>query len=255
MPEGDTIVRIATALRPDLVGRVITGSRCRWDGVVGGVVGTTVDGIDTVGKHLLVRFSDGTALRVHLGLHGTWHVYAPGERWKLGPQHLAVTLETADDVFVCFDAPTVERVRQKELPGHRVLSALGPDLLANPDFAEIVRRTRTDDARPIAVVLLDQHVACGLGNVYKSEVPFLLGLDPHRPAGSLDDATWERVWRLGAKLLAENADRPRRTREGREKTWVYGRGGKPCFTCGTAIRSTQDGDPPRTTYWCPKCQT
>ena len=259
MPEGDTIVRIATALRPDLVGHEIKSANCRWEGVTGGLAGTTVEGIDTLGKHMIIRFDDDTALRVHLGLHGSWHRYDPGERWKKPLFEMACVLETEEDVFVCFTAPTVERLRQKELAIHRILTQLGPDLLKDPDLDEIMRRTRSlGRDRPLSICRLDQHIAAGIGNVYKSDVLFLMELLPDHRADEIDDETWLRMWTLGRDLLEKNRDRPRATREGRgDRNWVYGRAGKGCLRCRTRIlvkEEGEDGGLQRITFWCPNCQ-
>jgi endonuclease-8 len=256
VPEGDTIARIAAAIRPDLVDRVLCAARCRREGVVGGLPGRRITAIETVGKHMLLHLDDDTTLRVHLGLGGSWHRYAPGEHWKKPRDQMALVLETADDVLVCFGAPTVERLRRRELEAHPVLSELGPDLLADPDLDLAAERAvARAGERTVAEVLLDQRAACGLGNVFKSEILFVERLHPATRAADLDRGRWRILWALGAEMLAANANRPRATREGPgPRVWVYGRTNRPCLRCGTPITSCQQGEPPRTTYWCPTCQ-
>ena len=77
--------------------------------------GTVVQSVDAVGKHLIVAFDDGAALRTHLGMAGSWQVYRPGERWRRAPYLARVVIETADAVAVCFAAPTVELLSQRTL--------------------------------------------------------------------------------------------------------------------------------------------
>jgi endonuclease-8 len=174
MPEGDTLHRIAAALRPHLVGRPIVAARARLPGPqVGRVVGATVTGVEAVGKNLLVRFDNGLELRTHLRLHGSWHRYRPDERWRRPAARASLVLEVPGTVAVCFDAPVVELFEQRAESIHPALASLGPDLLA-PDFdaAAAVSRLRdpTRAKLSVAEALLDQRALAGIGNVYKNEI-------------------------------------------------------------------------------------
>jgi endonuclease-8 len=71
-------------------------------------VGATIEAVESRGKHLLIRFDHGLELRTHLGMRGSWHRYAPGERWLRSPSRARLVLEVPGAVAVCFDAPTVE---------------------------------------------------------------------------------------------------------------------------------------------------
>ena len=148
MPEGDTLARIAIALRPYLAGRVVTAARARLPGPqVSRIVGQKIDAVDAAGKNLLIKFDGGLELRTHLGLHGSWHRYRPGETWRRPPSRAALVIEVPGAVAVCFDAPVVELFERRAEVVHPVISMLGPDLLApNYDQAEAVRRLR-DPAR------------------------------------------------------------------------------------------------------------
>lgn len=257
MPEGDTILQYAARLRPLLEGRALQGAECRWPDQIRGLAGRTVTALDTVGKHLLVAFDDDTVLRVHLGMKGSWHRYGPGERWRRSRGELAVALYTETDQVVCFFAPDVERIEVRALPVHPVLAALGPDL-ARPGFdaEEVARRVARFEGSS-AELLLAQRVACGLGNVYKSELLFAHRLWPEAPAASVDADTWRRVYAQGGAWLHENASRTGRNTTGRRSPalWVYGRGGRPCLSCGSRVRSSTDPGPHRrVTYRCPQCQ-
>ncbi len=93
----------------------------------------------------------------------------------------------------------------------------------------------------------------GIGNVYKSEVCFLLGASPWSPVSAVDA---DKAVRIARKLLRLNALRPIRNttgdpRRGRE-LWVYSRPGKACRRCGEEVRVTSQDD--RVTFWCPGCQ-
>jgi endonuclease-8 len=209
MPEGDTLARIAVALRPYLAGRVVAGARARLPGPqVSLIVGQKIDAVDAAGKNLLIKFDGGLELRTHLGLHGSWHRYRPGETWRRPPSRAALVIEVPGAVAVCFDAPVVELFERRAEVVHPTISMLGPDLLdASYDQEEAMRRLR-DASRvdtPIGEAVLDQRAVAGVGNVYKSEVLFMEKVDPFAPIKSLDDETLERVLTTAREQLQANA--------------------------------------------------
>ena len=107
-----------------------------------------------------------------------------------------------------------------------------------------------------AEALLDQRVACGVGNVYKSEVLWACELDPFTPVGALDTEQRTKLIEIAAAMLRANLDTPTRvTSTGSpEGLAVYGRFGKPCLRCSTPIEVRKHGEQARVTYWCPTCQ-
>jgi endonuclease-8 len=257
VPEGDPLFRTAQGLRPYLVGRDVVAARAQGPGPVPQIqrlIGKRVDAVEAQGKNLLIRFDGGLELRTHLRMHGLWHRYRPGERWRRPPGRARLVLEVDGAVAVCFDAPVVELFETRAETLHPSLSRLGPDLL-DPDFdaAEALRRLRAPERREmtISAALLDQRAQAGLGNIWRNETLFAERVDPLATVGELDDATLERLIATGRRLLAQSAG----LAPGRAPTSVYRRTGRPCPRCGTAIRSAPlRGEVPRTTYWCPTCQ-
>jgi endonuclease-8 len=269
VPEGDTLHRTAAGLRPYLVGRTVTAARTGGPGAVpqiDRVVGREITAVEALGKNLLIRFDGALELRTHLRMNGSWHRYRPGERWRRPAARARLVLEVPGAVAVCFDAPVVELFEQRAEELHPALGALGPDVLA-PEFdrPEALRRLRDPARRETAIgeALLDQRALAGIGNVYKSEVLFIERVSPFTPVGALADATLGRlVDRARALMLANVAPArgPERITTTGDRAadgplYVYGRAGRPCRRCGTAIGSRAQGaDLPRTTYWCPRCQ-
>jgi endonuclease-8 len=258
VPEGDTLHRIAARLRPALEGQTLrrfdaprlTGPRPR--------PGTRIESVEAVGKHLLVRFDGGLVLQTHLQMAGSWHLYRTGERWRRPPHLARVVLEVEGWVAVCFAAPTVRTFVERDHATPAALAHLGPDLcVPAPDIDEAVRRSHAvaDPRAAIATVLLDQRVAAGIGNIYKSETLFACRVDPFTPLDAISDDTRRRLFETAARLLLANAS----DRTGGRSTVpggvaVYGRTRRPCIRCGTPIRVTYQGSPRRSTYWCPRCQ-
>jgi endonuclease-8 len=262
VPEGDTIHRAASALRAALVGREIVRFEFRRDprGLRPPATGTQVSAVEARGKHLLVDFDDGTTLHTHMQMTGAWHVYRDNERWRR-PAHRARVIIRVDDgtTAVCFDAPVVELRRDHSVRpptrAARALERLGPDLCTPGADIETALHNldALDAATDIAIALLDQRVAAGIGNVYKSEVCWAVCVSPFTATGALEDDTRRRLYELAHRFLLANVDTTRRTTV-RGGLAVYGRAARPCPRCRTPIRRARQGDPPRSTYWCPNCQ-
>src|SRR5262249_37908059 len=114
---------------------------------------------------------------------------------------------------------------------------------------------------PIGEALLDQGAVAGLGNVYRSELPFLERISPFAPISSLSDAQLKAMLERAEKLVKLNSRggaRVTTTAGIPADTYVYGRTGRPCFRCRTPIKSAVTRrtpySPPRRVYWCPSCQ-
>jgi len=274
MPEGDTIYRAAAALDRALSGRRVV----RFESVFPALTrvhadrpltAMTVDTVQSAGKHLLMHFSGCLVLRTHMRMHGSWHIYRPGERWRARRSDMRVLVATAEFEAVGFNIPVAEFIRSRDLAKHEVLSRLGPDAL-DPGFDrdEALRRLRSRPSMPVADALLDQRILAGLGNVFKSEVLFSCGIYPFAAVAELDDRRLEQLVDTARKLLAANVrttsaglmpDARHRRTTGRdnpsESLWVYGRGRLPCRKCRSAIAVRKHGTGARLTYWCPECQT
>ena len=116
----------------------------------------------------------------------------------------------ADAVAVGFNVPIAELLSNRQIERHGEIRALGPDLLAGAgeryeyavDTAEIVRRMRGRGRDAVADVLLNQRVVAGIGNVFKSEILFVAGIDPFAPVVSLSDADLERIIGIARDQLA-----------------------------------------------------
>jgi endonuclease VIII len=260
MPEGDTIHRAARSLRAALVGHEL--SRVEMARHAGPMpkVGAEVTGVEARGKHLLIHTSDGLTIHTHQRMTGSWHLYRPGERWQKSPRAARVVLGVDGQVAVCFSSPIVEVLDARGLARHPSLHRLGPDLCdPSADLDEAAARLErlSPPTRPVGEALLDQRIACGVGNVYRCDVLFLHGLHPWTPVGELDEGVGAQLLATASRLLQANLDATRRTTvtEGPQgRLWVHGRGGRPCRTCGTPVEVAPLGEQARVVYWCPNCQ-
>ncbi len=265
MPEGDTIYRAARSLRPALEGRRIVAAS-GWDRFVDATEldRQTVDRVEARGKHLLFHLRSGSAIHSHMGMTGSWHIYKKDQPWQKPLRQAALVLKTDQNYsIVCFTPRMLEVLSATELRRHRWLNRLAPDLL-EPDFEasdieEILRRFQVHRNTPIGEAIMNQSVICGVGNVYKSEVLFLLGLNPFAAVKEMETDTLKSLVTESRRLMRRNLDgRPRQTRFGMNgrpgHKWVYGRSGDACHKCGETIRMRRQGDLGRSTYYCATCQ-
>jgi endonuclease VIII len=253
MPEGDVVWYTARRLHQALAGRTLTRSdfrvpRLATVDLTGDVVTETV----SRGKHLLTRTENGLTVHTHLKMDGDWRVRPAAERIR-DSHRIRLLLANEDWQAIGYRLGVVELVRTSE--ESRITGHLGPDLLG-PDWDrdEAVRRLTAEPDRPIGEALLDQRNLAGIGNVHRAEVLFLRGLGPWRPVGSVADVG--AVADLARRLLEANKQRHGHITTGSmrrgEEHWVYGRRGRPCRRCGTAILAAGHED--RVTFWCPSCQ-
>ena len=259
MPEGDTVHHTASALRTALVGRPLIAFEAPYLIGLRPAIGGVIEEIETFGKHLEFAWDDGVVLHTHLKMSGSWHLYHPGERWRRPQREMVVMIATETWVAVCFNAPIVETYRSFDKRRHPGYGHLGPDLCKDdPDIDECLRRLEVyaEPDEPIAEALLDQRIACGVGNVYKSELLWRRAVNPFLAVRYLEAEERRGLLTDAAELLHFNRHRTRRVTapETAGGLAVYGRNGRPCPRCGDAIKVQRTGQHLRATYWCPSCQ-
>jgi endonuclease-8 len=146
---------------------------------------------------------------------------------------------------VLWNGPVLELHRD----GGRV-SHLGPDILdVPPDIdAMAARFARVGRSREIGDALLDQRLVAGIGNLWKAEALWELGVSPWRELGDVSEEELRGVLESAHRLMRVSVEGTRPLRR------CYRRAGRPCPRCSTLIRSWPQGDDARTAYWCPTCQ-
>jgi endonuclease-8 len=275
MPEGDTVFRTARALGRALAGKPITGFRStfplltRFDDDTP-LAGQLVESVESRGKWLLIHFSGGGTLASHLLMNGSWHIYRAGERWQQPRVNMRIVIENSDYVAVGFRVPVahmhtaVSLARDKRIP-RPAIDVLSPDF----DAEAALRFVLAHADEEIADVLLHQEVLAGVGNVFKSEVCFVSGVNPFCKIRALGPDRAASLIASARKLIAANVledsgdtivtygGRKRRTTHESDpgaSLWVYGRRGEPCRRCGEPIRRRIQGPDARVTFWCSRCQ-
>jgi endonuclease-8 len=207
---------------------------------------------------MLISFDNGLALRGHLRMYGTWHIYAPGQPWSRAERDARLVLEVADAVVVNFNAPVIELIEERALAHHAPISNLGPDLLAGDfDARSALARLRDPSRAELTIgdAIMDQRAFAGVGNIWKNESLFHARINPWRIVRDLDDETLLALILKARALLRASAGLPNDLNMARRPTmYVYMRGGQPCRRCYTRLRTAPQGEDIRHTAWCPRCQ-
>ncbi|UVJ37962.1 Fpg/Nei family DNA glycosylase [Arthrobacter sp. CJ23] len=300
MPEGHSVHRLARQFQDVFGGRRldVSSPQGRFTAGAGLLSGHTMVEAMAHGKQMFLRFDHGLILHVHLGLYGAWNFGGDGSfrgASSIGaPRRIGEREAASEDIGGgSYQGPPepVGAVRVRLVSDHgwadlrgattcaatteaeaqAVLDRLGPDPLRNVpgDRDEFVRRLRRRKTA-VALLLMDQAVLAGVGNIYRAEILFRQGVDPWTPGTAIDAGTAERIWDDAVLAMSDGV------RDGRivttprelwstgtegagtdvphddEAHYVYKRHGQPCRSCGTAVGLTEIGA--RKLYWCPGCQ-
>jgi formamidopyrimidine-DNA glycosylase len=202
-------------------------------------------------------------LIAHLGMSGSLRVMSAGAP-RLLHDHFDLVLDSGQ--CLRFNDPrrfgSLHWCRG-DPAGHALLASLGPEPLEPAfDAAYLAARARGRKAA-VKLLLMDQQVVVGVGNIYASEALFRAGVRPRRAAGRLKAAEWARVVegvrgvltdaiRQGGTTLRDYVGADGTPGYFRQELFVYERAGEPCRRCATPIRHLVQGQ--RSTYFCPTCQ-
>ena len=141
---------------------------------------------------------------------------------------------------------------------------LGPEPLEKEFTWEILKKNLLrHKSMPVKVVLLDQKVVSGIGNIYANEACFAAGVDPRVRISNLSDLRFKKLHSGVVRVLREGIKHGGSSRahfvdsEGRKGYFldyakVYWRDKHPCKVCGEIIKKIQLGG--RGTYYCTNCQ-
>jgi endonuclease-8 len=224
--------------------------------------------VSTVGKALLLKFSNEVCVYTHNQLYGRWLFSRPDRRPDTRRQ-LRLALSTSERSALLYSASTIELIAAEELHAHPFIQRAGLDILSadvNDDQIVAWISQARFAGRKLGHLLLDQGFLAGVGNYLRSEILFAAGLhhacrlrdltedDKHKLAAAARTLFWRSVKTAG---ITNTADRVAQLRKAGWKRrdyrhHVFGREGQSCFICAAAIcKTTVSG---RRLYHCPRCQ-
>ncbi len=293
MPEGNEIHRWAERHAAAFAGKTV-----RVDGPQGRFTdadlldGRKLLGVRAVGKHLGYDFGRDRILHVHLGLQGDftegsgalpavkgalrlrmwsaaavkrpavegltkrhgWYSEDDGRGHIAGSEMAWVELRGPMDCSVWTEAQWAT-----------LLERLGPDPL-NGDGSERALEKMAKSKKAVGLLLMEQEVMAGIGNIFRAELLFRAGVSPFVAGRDVDAAVVKTMWKDAGVLMragmvdrrivttrAKDRPHPKGQALKEEAHYVYRRQGRPCFVCGTKVRKMENFAG-RNLYWCEVCQ-
>ena len=267
LPEVETTVRgLARHLEGERIERVaLNRPDMRFPfpaGLVQALTGARVTGLGRRAKYGLLHTDRATTMVFHLGMSG---------RWRIDPatpeKHDHLVLETASHRFALCDPRRfgfVDLVDTGALESWPPFAAMGPEPLGSELTAAHLAAAFAGRKQAIKLLLLDQRIVAGLGNIYVCEALFRARIDPRKAAGAVSRAALARLVPAirqvleqaigdGGSTLRDYARPDGELGYFATRFAVYGREGQACARGdeGVVRRIVQGG---RSTWFCPKCQ-
>jgi endonuclease VIII len=265
MPEGHSIHRTAKSFRELFLDSKIkiTSPQGRFSDQAKLVSGRTLVSSSAVGKQLFLGFDNQLSIRIHLGIYGKWNFYkvplanAP-EPWGQVRARFGSNSAAAD-----LRGPTVCEVIDDENI-QSILKRLGPDPLGpDPSGKQallFIEKVASSNA-PIGALLMNQAVISGIGNVYRAELLFRAGINPHLPGKLVSNSQLMQLWGDAVKLMRVGVKKGvMLTRDDylsgkillADRYFVYKREGLPCRVCSRKVVVEEFFG--RKLYLCTSCQ-
>jgi len=221
-----------------------------------GIIGEKVKEVKRIAKVLIIKFREDKFLVIHLRISG-WLLYG-----KEDPRARVVFVFSGGKCLNYMDQRVLGELKlRKSYSDLKFIKTLGPEPfdMSPEDFKKLIKGRSTK----IKVLLLDQTLIAGIGNIYAQEALFLAKIDPKRPAKSLKESEAGRLYEKIISILKEaikykgsSVDSYRDLSGGRggmeQRLRVYSRKGKPCPVCNKPISKIALGG--RGTCFCPNCQ-
>lgn len=251
--EGQRLLRVAVN-RPDL-------RRPFPADLVQRMTGARIISLGRRAKYGLLHTDRDLTLIFHLGMSG---------RWRIDPQkadrHDHMLIETQDGHRLALNDPrrfgSVDLVASEALQGWPPFAALGPEPLGDDFTPAHLQSALAGRKSAIKLMLLDQRIVAGLGNIYVCEALHRAGIRPDKAAGKLSrgalarlvpeiKAVLEQAIAAGGSTIRDYVQPDGELGYFAHQWRVYGREGDHCPCGGQVKRFVQGG---RSTFWCPCCQ-
>lgn len=225
--------------------------------------GQTVQSCRRRAKYLLIEWETGVLL-IHLGMSGSLRIFR--EKQPAPDKHDHVDFIFADNTLLRYHDPR-RFGAVLWLPGvaehHELLRHLGPEPLSEDFTAEYLHERLRGKKRAVKLMLMDNTLVVGVGNIYANEALFAAGILPTRRADRVSAeecrrlvaeirSVLQRALKAGGSSLRDFLHSDGQSGYFQQQYQVYGREGEPCRQCGTPIARQTIGQ--RSSFYCPQCQ-
>jgi endonuclease-8 len=263
MPEGHTVQRTANEFNEHFQGKKIKvdSPQGRFASEAKLINNRVLVQARAIGKQLFLDFDNELTCRIHLGIYGKWRFTSQKDKELPGQVRARFfTKEFLADLrgpTVCevIDSKSVKLVEKR----------LGPDP-TNPDprkkeLARFVDRVQSSKSS-IGLLLMNQDVVSGIGNVYRAELLFRAGISPHVLGNELTIEQIKSLWVDAVKLMKVGVatgfmitrdELAKKNPKKADRNYVYKREGEKCLRCGALVAIEIMAT--RKLYWCPGCQS
>lgn len=289
MPELPEVQTIINDLNKKIKGDTIAGFWSDWPKAIKGkspeafkkeIKGRKILGARRVGKNIFIDLSGNKTLYIHLKMTGHLLVKSKVESLKSKASyfnervnqyiHHIWTLKTKNQKLKTIEFSDVRKFAKivlddtEKINNLPEIKKLGVDAISPQftlkKFQEILERRKN---RPIGLILIEQELISGIGNIYRSEILYAAGVLPTRHIKDLSEKEIKKIYQAIKKVLAKaikmrgTSDSDYRDTAGAPGKFqkvlkVYRQAGKKCGKCDTIIKRMAMGQ--RSAFFCPKCQ-
>ncbi|MEC6909017.1 bifunctional DNA-formamidopyrimidine glycosylase/DNA-(apurinic or apyrimidinic site) lyase [Photobacterium piscicola] len=268
MPELPEVEVTRMGITPHVVGQMVTkiiirNARLRWPipDAIKSIEGQVIRKVIRRAKYLLLETDIGYAI-VHLGMSGSLRILPAGS-----------AVEKHDHVDVVFGTGEILRYNdprrfgawlwQQAGESHTVLEKMGPEPLSDDFNVDYLVAKAKGKRKAIKLLIMDNHIVVGVGNIYANESLFAAGINPQSPAGTVSIAQLQllvsEIKTVLQKAIAQGGTTLKdfKNADGKpgyfaQELQVYGKGGQACPRCGELLTEIKLGQ--RATVFCGKCQ-
>lgn len=281
MPELPEVETIRSSLQKHIVGHTITDVVINLPKQISGEVqkciGATIQRVLRFGKGLVIELDNGYSITIHVKMTGQMLYRERGKVAKVSGvskvdtallpdkyTHVIFVLDKGAFLFYrdVRQFGWIKIVKSDSVASQQYFKSLGPEPLRDlslEHFKTILSKRKS----PIKILLMDQGLIAGIGNIYANDALYISHIHPQRPANSLDKDEQEKLFEAIEVVLRKGievggasewnyVDALGRAGKYQDFFQVYRKHGKPCPRCGTTIETIRMGG--RGTFFCPRCQ-
>ena len=275
MPELPEVETTRRGIEPGLIGHHIAGvivrnPNFRWripDDLEKTLTSLPIHAVKRRAKYLLLDCGKGTLI-IHLGMSGSLRLLLASSSQK------TILPQKHDHLDLILDSGTILRLRDPRrfgavlwAPGdvkyHPLLSNLGPEPLSEAFNANMLYNKTRDLRISIKMLLMNNQIVVGIGNIYANEALFRAGIRPRTAAGRIGINRYKKLVQTvkevlvlaieaGGSSLRDFVNSDGKPGYFQQQYWVYGKAGQPCRKCGATIKQIKQGQ--RSSFYCPNCQ-